>query len=77
MASRRLMPWRSACNVIQPVTGAAVAAACFRRLSEEAGHAAIVKRKLKAICEEHDYQALRRCLEVDFNDMSSDYRPII
>lgn len=67
-----------AAQVIQTVIGAAVAAACFRRLSEDAGGDAIVKRKLKAACEEHDYQALRRCLEdVDFNDLSSDYRPTV
>lgn len=65
-------------QVIQAVTGAAVAATCFLRLTRDVGGEELARRKLKAACEEHDYQALRRCIDgADFYDMAGDYRPVM
>lgn len=65
-------------EVNQAVAGVALTAASFERRSEDAGGEPTFARKVRAACEEHDYGALRRCLDASrLEDLVSDHRPAV
>lgn len=65
-------------QVNQIVSGAALAASCYDRLSAEAGGEQTLSARMRGACETHSYGALQVCLEVaDLRDIAADYRPAL